>query len=256
MKRLLLETAVFCILLVVTACTNENLEPIYKSQVAGKIVIRGYNAATDSVHISINGEFLEINDRDAFTGQISNDFEFVFYDEEPKYIAIINKTTKDTLQSYTFLPNTPIDTLSFYSKPDFYLDEVLSFKPGELSASGQTGYRFIFPTLNLYSGSGYDGPLDGILRKVNGQQLGVVENISKTAFSSFAEFAFSSPPIIKMELVKHGTTESYIPGQQVFVTMVMASNKSRLVVLEETVNDTANFLGVNGTIDLVEYFDF
>lgn len=255
MKKLLLETAVFCILLILTACVNEDLTPIYGPQEPGKIVLRGYNAAADSIHISINGEFLELNDKDAFVNEISKDHGFVFYDNEAKNIAIISQATGDTLQSYTFTTQQPIDTLSFYIKPDFYIDGVLSFTPGVLSATGQTGYRFIFPTQGLYSNGDYDGPLDGIIRKTNGQQLGVVENITKTSFSTFSEFPFSAPPILKMELVKHGTTESYINGQQVFVTMVMASNKSRLVILEEVAAEGA-FSGVNGTIDLVDFFDF
>jgi hypothetical protein len=59
-----------------------------------------------------------------------------------------------------------------------------------------------------------------------------------------------------MRLVKHGTTESYISGQTIEVQMVMQNNKSCLIVLEETADSNGNFSGVNGTIDLTNYFDY
>lgn len=238
-----------------TDCANEDMELQYRDGYRGRIVLIGYNAMADSLEITANGEKLEIDDYNAFVSDIMLDHWFAFYDGEAENIAVINKATGDTLHKYSSTFENPVDTISFYSKPNFYIDDVLSFAPGQLNATGQTGYRFIFPTQGFYS-NGYDGPLDGIIRKTNGQILGIVENITKTDFSSFAEFAFGPPPIIKMELVKHGTTESYIEGQQVFVTMVMANNKSRLVVLEEVTGDDGSFSEVNGTIDLVDFFEY
>lgn len=239
-----------------TGCANEDMTPIYGEQVAGKVVIRGYNALQDSIQVVANGEPLLIDEHDAFIGEITKDYEFVYYDNQSENIDIINKATGETLQSYSFTADTAIDTLSFYHKDGIWLDDVLSFEPGVLSGTGQTGYKFIFPTMNRYSNSGYDGAIDAIIRKTNGQELGVAENITKDSFSTFVEFAFSSPPILNVELVKHGTTESYISGQQVIVQMVMQNNKSRLIVLDEKIDESGVFSGVNGTINLVDYFDF
>lgn len=257
MKNTLKKILIFSITAALfTACANEELTPYYSEQEAGKIAIRGYNGSQDSLQINASGKLLEIDKNSAFIKKIVKDYDFVYYDKATKNIKIINKVTGEILHTYDFSVQSPVDTLSFYYKSGFWIDNVLSFKPGILSQSGRVGYKFIFPTLNHYSNTGYNGLLDGIIRKANGQQLGIVENISKTEFSTFLEFPFSAPPILKMELVKHGTTESYIPGQQVFVTMVMASNKSRLVVLEEKADATEKFSGVDGTIDLVDYFDF
>lgn len=239
-----------------SSCTNDELTPIYGEQQAGKIVIRAYNAVQDSIQISANGKSLKIGENDAFVKKIVKDYDFVYYNDEVKNIDIIDKVTGETLHSYSFTKSASVDTLSFYNNDGYWIDDVLSSKPGKLSSNSNSGYRFIFPTLNRYSKSGYNGPLDGIIKKINGQLVGVAENITKDGFSPFIEFPFGSPPILKMELVKHGTTESYIPGQQVFVQMVMQNNKSKLIVLEEKATENGTFSGVEGTINLTDYFDF
>ena len=239
-----------------TGCANEDLTPLYGEQVAGKVVIRGYNALADSIQVLANGEPLKIGTATTFTGRISTDYEFVYYDNATENIDIVNKTTGAIIHSYSFTAATPIDTLSFYQKESIWIDDVLSFEPGVLSGMGRTGYRFIFPTINRFSNSGYNGPVDAIIRKTNGQVLGTAENITKDSFSNYVEFAYAPPPIINVELVKHGTTESYIPGQQVIVQLVMQNNKSRLIVLDEKANESGSFSGVEGTINLVDFFDF
>lgn len=240
-----------------TGCSHEELIPIYGEQQAGKIVLRGYNALQDSLQVFANGKLLEIGNHDSFVGEITKDYEFVYYANQTENIDIVNKATGGVLHSYGFTAATAVDTISFYHKDGIWLDNVLTFEPGILSSStGFTGYRFIFPTLNRYSHSGYEGPIDAIIKKVNGQVLGVAQNITNDSFSDFVEFAFGAPPILNVELVKHGTTESYVAGQQVIVQMVMQNNKSRLVVLDEKADANGVFTGVNGTIDLVDYFDF
>lgn len=246
----------FLLVLLFAACASENMTPLYGEEMAGKVVIRSYNALEDSLQIVVEGKIQEIGARDAFTGKIVTDYEFVFYDNKTEHIDIVNKTTGEMLKSYSFRPDTPIDTLSFYSMDGIWIENVLANKPGVLSATGSVGYRFIFPAMNRYSKSGYDGPVDAIIRKVNGQLMGVVENIGKDNFSDFIEFAYAPPPILNIELVKHGTTESYVTGQQVIVQMVMQNNKSRLIVLEEKADESGTFTGVNGTLNLVDYFDF
>lgn len=238
------------------SCANEDMTPLYGEETAGKVVIRSYNALEDSLQVLVEGKILKIGTRNTFTGKIVADYEFVFYDNKTEHIDIVNKTTGGTLKSYSFTPDTPIDTLSFYTMEGIWIDNVLANKPGELSTTGRVGYRFIFPTMNRYSNSGYDGPVDAIIKKINGQVLGVVENISKDRFSNFIEFAYAPPPILNVELVKHGTTESYVMGQQVIVQMVMQNNKSRLIILDEKADESGVFTGVNGTINLVDYFDF
>ncbi|TRW27237.1 hypothetical protein FMM05_00955 [Flavobacterium zepuense] len=251
-------TLVLLVLLssLVTGCGNDDLTPLYEEQSPGKIVIRGYSALQDSIQVFANGELLEIGEQNAFKGDIITDYEFVFYNKKTEALEIVNKVSGSVLHSYSFPATTPIDTLSFYVKEGIWIDNVLAFQPGTLTATGRTGYRFIFPTLNRYSNSGYDGPIDAIIKKTNGQVLGISQNITKEGFSTFAEFAFAPPPVINVELVKHGTTESYITGQQVIVQMVMQNNKSRLIVLDEKANESGAFSGVEGTINLVDYFDF
>lgn len=237
-------------------CANEDLTPFYGQQVAGKVIIRGYNATQDSLKVVANGEPLEISGNNAFIGEIIKDYEFVYYNNAAENIDIINKATGQTLHSYSFTALNTTDTLSFYHNDGIWLDNVFSSKPGILSGTGRTGYRFIFPTINRYSDSGYDGTIDAIIRKANGQVMGIAENITKDSFSNFVEFAYAPPPILNVELVKHGTSESYINGHQVIVQLVMQNNKSRLIVLDEKADESGAFSGVEGTINLVDYFDF
>lgn len=257
MKNIFKKTLLFSSLAALfSSCTNEDMTPLYGEQKAGKVVIRSYNALQDSLQIKVNGTPLEIGEQNAFVGEIVKDYEFVFYDNEAKNIEISNKATGAILYSYNFTAGVPVDTLSFYHNDGIWIDNILSNRPGTLSGTGRTGYRFIFPTINRYSNSGYNGAIDAIIRKTNGQVLGVAENITKDGFSNFTEFAFAPPPIINVELVKHGTTESYVTGQQVIVQMVMQNNRSRLIVLNEKVNESDTFTGVEGVINLVDYFDF
>ena len=247
---------VFAFTTLFTGCANEDLTPLYGEQVAGKVVIRGYSALRDSIQIVANGEPLKIGTTTTFTDRITKDYEFVFYDNAIENIDVVNKTTGAVIHSYSFTAATPIDTISFYQKESIRIEDVLFFEPGTLSGTGRTGYRFIFPTMNLYSNSGYNGPVDAIIRKTSGQVLATAENITKESFSNFVEFAYAPPPIINVELVKHGTTESYVPGRQVIVQLVMQNNKSRLIVLDEKSSESGAFTGVEGTINLVDYFDF
>lgn len=257
MKKITAGIFLFSLLtMLFSACNGDDLTPQVGRQIAGKVVIQAYSALADSLQLRANGTLLTTNDDDTFMGMIVNDYEFVFYDNEVENIEIINKVTGEVLKSYSFTNETPVDTLSFYTKEGIWIDNVLSFEPGILSGTGRTGYKFIFPTMNRYSNSGYEGPIDAIIRKTNGQVLGVAENITKETFSNFVEFAYAPPPILNVELVKHGTTESYIPGQQVIVQMVMQNNRSRLIVLDEKANEGGSFTGVEGTINLVDYFEF
>lgn len=239
-----------------TGCSNEDLKPFYENQKAGKIVIRGYSALKDSLQVMIGGKPLEIDSEDTFTGKITNDYQFVYYDTTTKKIDVVNKQTGKIIRSYEFTGAKATDTLSFYVNEDLYLDKVLTFKPGVLSTTGNTGYKFIFPTQNRYSGSGYNGPIDAIIRKANGEVLGVAENITATGFSDFVEFPYSAPPILQVELVKHGTTDSYISGQKVTMQLAMQSDKSGMIVLEEKADENGAFTGVKGVINLVDFFNY
>jgi len=238
------------------ACTNDNMQLQFPEGVAGKIVIRGYSVSADSLQVRANGKLLNINNNNTFKGAITTDYDFVFYNHEHENIDVINKATGEVVKSYSFSDEIPVDTLSFYAKDVIWIDNVLSFKPGTLSGTGRTGYRFIFPTINRYSNSGYDGPVDAIIKKTNGQVLGIAENITKDSFSNFVEFAYAPPPVLTIELVKHGTTESYINGQQVIVQIVMQNNRSKLIVLDEKTNESGTFTGVDGTITLTDFFYF
>lgn len=239
-----------------SSCTNDHLTPLNQEQKAGKVVIKGYNAMPDSIQVSLDGKLLIIDKHDAFLKKIEKTYEFVFYDNSTKTIEIINKKTKQVLHSYNFTTAKPVDTLSFYAKENIWIENVLSQKPGTLSTTKNTGYRFIFPNINLYAKTNYTGTLDAIITKANGQEIGVIQNITKNSFSAFLEFPFGSPPILNIELVKHGTTESYVPGKKVTFQTIMQTNKSKLIVLEEKADANGVFSGVDGTINLTDYFSF
>ncbi|PXY41224.1 hypothetical protein DMB65_07405 [Flavobacterium cheongpyeongense] len=257
MKKIIKGILVFLIpALFFTACMNEDLIPVLQEQKAGKILIRGYNALQDSIQISIDGKLLVIDKNTAFVNKITKDHAFVFYNNAPKRIEVINKVSKEVLRSYNFTVAKPVDTLSFYTGKNIYISKVLSYKPVVLTVAGHVGFRFIFPTLNRYSNSGYKGSVDAILKKTNGQMIGIAENINQDGFNSFLEFAYVAPPVINVELVKHGTTESYVPGMQVKLQMIIQNNKSKLIVLDEKANEAGVFTGVDGNINLVDYFTF
>ncbi|MGQ3087460.1 hypothetical protein, partial [Flavobacterium sp.] len=57
--------------MVCTGCEDQ-LTPLYRPQVAGKIVIKGYNAMADSVQVVANGQPIKIGDLTAFKGRIEN----------------------------------------------------------------------------------------------------------------------------------------------------------------------------------------
>lgn len=261
MKNLLPRLFVFSILItLVISCTADEMVPFYSNETnqPGRVTITGYSALSDSLQISVNDKIIEINKdkKTAFVKKIEKEYDFVYYGSQEKTISIINKTTKEVLHTYQFNAQKVKDTISFFAKENLWINNVSRIKPGVLSKTANSGYKFIFPNQSLYSKSGYTGNLDGIIRKINGQVLGTVENINKEKFSPFIEFPFSSPPTILMELVKHGTTESYIPGQKITVIMTMSVNKSKLIVLEEKRDANGNFSGVDGTLNLTDYFVF
>lgn len=239
------------------ACTNENLTPLYGEQQPGKVVIKSYNAMEkDSVQLVANGVLKKIGKNDSFIKKIVDNYEFVFYENKIENIEVVNKTTGKILKNYSFKTDKPVDTLSFYYNDGIWLDNVVSNRPGKLSTANHTGYRFIFPTMNRYSNSGYDGPIDAIIRSYGGQILGVAENITKDRFSNFTEFLYSTPSVLNIELVKHGTTESYIAGRKVVIQIGMQKNKSKIIVLDEKKDLNGVFSGVEGVINLVDYYTY
>lgn len=243
--------------IIFTACTNENLTPLYGEQKQGKVVIKSYNAMEkDSVQLFVNGVLRKITKKDAFVKKIVDNYEFVFYEKEMKQVEVINKTTGKILNTYSFKADKPVDTLSFYYNDGIWLDNVVSNKPGKLSNTNNTGYRFIFPTINRYSNSGYNGPIDAIIRSYSGNVVVVAKNITKDSFSDFVEFPYSSPTILNVELVKHGTNESYIPGRQIIIQIGMQRNKSKLIVLDEKPDSSGVFNKVEAGINLADHFDF
>jgi hypothetical protein len=250
------------VLAVFGACSSDSLTPLNDQRVQepGTVVIQGYNDLNDSIQIAVNGKFVEIGkgkNNIAFVKKIEKNYEFVFYENEVKTFVITNKRTNKILGTYQFTTEAPSSSLYFYAKEDLWIDNPSYLKPSTLSQTGRTGFTFIFPSINKYSASGYTGLLDGIItRSNNGQVLGIVENINKKTPSTFVEFPYSTPAAVKMELVKHGTTESYVAGQKVIVSMSMANNKSKLIILEEKQDVNGTFSGVEGVINLADYFSF
>jgi hypothetical protein len=261
MKNILTRVVIFSIIIAFfTSCANDELTPLYGNETGqpGKVVITGYSALNDSIQINVNGKLvaLGINKKTAFTKKIETEYQFVYFGDQGRTFEIINQATKQVLHTNNFTVERPIDTLSFFAKENIWIENISAIKPGVLTKSGNTGYKFIFPTQNVYSKSGYEGNLDGILRKLNGQTIGTIENINKDVFSAFIEFPYSSPPTILMELVKHGTTQSYIPGQKVIVILTMSINKSKLIVLDEKQDANGAFAGIDANLNLVDYFVF
>lgn len=239
------------------ACTNENLTPLYGEQQPGKVVIKSYDAMEkDSVQFIINGVIKKTGKKDAFIKKIVDNYEFVFYDNKTENIEVVNKASGKILKTYSYTVDKPIDTLSFYYNEGIWLDNVVKNKPGKLSNTNNTGYRFVFPTMNRYSNSGYDGPIDVIIRNYGGQVVGLAENITKDRFSNYVEFAYSTPSVLNIELVKHGTNESYIAGKKIIIQIGMQKNKSKIIVLDEKADTSGAFNKVEGTINLVDLFDF
>jgi hypothetical protein len=254
-KSILVKTVFFVMaVLCFTACEKDTLLPYYPTQEKGKMVIMSY--AADSINIVANAQLLSFDDKDIFIKDINEIYEFVSFDNQDEVLGIKDYHTGETVHTYRYANAAPLDTISFFYKKDYFIDDVLSFRKGTLSQAGYVGFKFIFPNMGQYSGSSYEGTLDAIIRNLNGQVLAIAENINKNKFSTFAEYPFKSPPVIKVELVKHGTNESYIEGKQIIIEMVMQNNKSKMIVLEETKNESNAFSGVRGSIDLTQYFDF
>ena len=254
-KNILVRAVFFTMtVLFFSSCEDHELLPYYPTQEIGEITIIGY--AADSININANGEPLLFEEKDVFIKDITEFYDFISYDNEDEVLDIKDYQAGEIVHTYRYTNAAPIDTISFFYKKDYFIDKVLSYKKGTLSQTGRTGYKFIFPNMGQYSGSIYEGTLDGIIRSINGQILGVVQNIKKDDFSLFVEFPFGPPPVVRMELVKHGTNAPYIEGQQILVEMVMQNNKSKMIVLEETLDESNTFKGVTGSIDLTQYFDF
>jgi hypothetical protein len=261
MKNILTRVVIFSIIIAFfESCANDELTPLYGNEIGqpGKVVITGYSALSDSIQINVNGKLVALgkDKKTAFTKKIEKEYQFIYFGDQGRTFEVTNKETKQVLHTNNFTVERPIDTLSFFAKENIWIENISAIKLGVLSKTGNTGYKFIFPTQNLYSKSGYEGNLDGILRKINGQSIGKVENINKDQFSSFIEFSYSSPPTILMELVKHGTTESYVPGKKVIVVLTMSVNKSKLIVLDEKQDANGAFATVDGNLNLVDYFVF
>lgn len=258
MENTIKKIVLFAVLTILfIACTNENLAPLYGEQQPGKVVIKSYNAMEkDSVQLVANGVVKKIGKKDTFIKKIVDNYEFVFYENKVENIEVVSKASGKILKTYSYTVNKPVDTLSFYYNDGIWLDNVVSNKPGKLSSTNNTGYRFIFPTMNRYSNSGYNGSIDAIIRNYSGQVVGLVENITKDRFSNFVEFIYSTPSVLNIELVKHGTKESYINGKPIIIQIGMQRNKSKLMVLDEKADANGVFSKVEATINLVDYFDF
>lgn len=258
MENTVKKNTLFTILTILfVACTNENLTPLYGEQEPGKVVVKSYNAMEkDSVQLVANGAVKKIGKKDAFVKKIVDNYEFVFYENKVENIEIVTKATGKILRTYSYTVNKTIDTLSFYYNDGIWIDNVVRNNPGKLSTTNNTGYRFIFPTMNRYSNSGYNGAIDVIIRNYGGQVVGVAENITKERFSNFVEFVYSTPSVLNIELVKHGTKESYITGKPVIIQIGMQRNKSKLIVLDEKADVNGVFNKVEATINLADHFDF
>jgi hypothetical protein len=258
MENIVKKMILFAVLTILfIACTNENLTPLYGEQHPGKVVIKSYGAIEkDSLQFVVNGAVKKIGKKDTFIKKIVENYEFVFYDNQIENIEVVSKASGKTLKTYSYTEDKPVDTLSFYYNDGIWLDNVVSNKPGKLTTTNHTGYRFVFPTMNRYSNSGYNGAIDAIIRNYGGQVVGVAENITKDRYSNFVEFLYSTPSVLNVELVKHGTKESYITGKPIIIQIGMQRNKSKIIVLDEKADANGVFSKVEGTINLVDHFDF
>lgn len=235
----------------------------------GEISIQGYVLSNnaDSVRIKINNKILEINEDSVFTKSIQNEYEFVnYYDKViPRNIQVISHLSEEVLEEKEFIYNNAavseiLDTVSFFYKaPSIFISDVYKDRPGKLTANNYMGYRFRFPNMNYYSKSGYDGTLDAVITTFLGVPLATAENINPETFSAYVEFdtSLAIPPLLNLEIVKHGTAESYLSdGSPIKIVLPVESGKSKLVLLEETVDASGNFTGVSASTDLRNYFNY
>ncbi|MGA9650485.1 hypothetical protein [Pedobacter sp.] len=230
----------------------------------GKMSIQGYVLSdTDSVRVSANDKDIEVNKKTIFTKKLETSYQFVSYFNNPtqKSFKVINNRTQEVMITEDLDFSDPTaqlqDTISFfYKSPSILIKDVYKDKPGKLTSNNHTGFRFMFPNMNYYSKSDYTGTVDAILTKFpSGELIARVENIGKERFSEYIEFLYYSPPIMRLQLVKHGTTESYLnSGVAVTVDISLQTGKSKLIIIEEKTDANGIFNGINASLDLRTYF--
>lgn len=259
-----------CIGLNFIACSNTDLEE-QTLPLLGKVTVEGF-ALDISVQVKEDGTLLQeagSSENTEFTEDVILNFEFT-HTNQPKIIELLSyQDDKQTsLKNYSIDPPeeaqtelgenafSTFDKITFFLTPDMLLDDVFQHSPGVLTNPDNVGYKFMFPTINRISKSGYEGTLDAIITSFRGQELGVVENINTETFSNFIELPYGAPPFIYIELVKHGTTESYISGETIKIRKIIKKNTSGLIVLNEVANDDGSFKEVSTSIDLTTYFNY
>lgn len=252
---------VFCLYL--TSCNNDSLIPQDELQSPGEVAIRGYTQ-TDTLYI-VGGmtDTLEVNSNKKFIGDIETSYQFVYYNRASENVSIVSQTG-EVLKSYNFGSEQETGAFSFFYKPGIWIDNVLNVEPGTLSEENHAGLKLLFPNINIYSDSGYTGTVDAILSRFpSGEHIATIEDVGSENFSSFIEFPISTYPgapvipVITLELVKHGTTESYLPGNESLTTLVsIEPGDSQLLIIEEGVDQTGQFDGIHAFVDLTRIFDY
>ncbi len=262
-----------CMVLSIISCENDDLkEENYLSSRPGKLFIEGY-AKNDTIQVTVDDVLItDINGdkiNTEFTKKVSIETSFI-YQNTSKTVKFFSYFGKKRTELKSFRLNPPEDQpqfgdnieneniMTFFAAPGIFIDNVYQYNPGVFSDASidQVGFKFIFPAMNYISKSDYKGKLDAIITSFRGTELGVVENIGADSFSDFIEFPFTAPPFVFIELVKHGTKESYIPGETVKIRKAIKKNTSGLIVLNEEGNEDGSFKEVKATIDLTEYFDY
>lgn len=262
-SKLIGQIGVMTLCFYLTSCEKDLLTPQDELQSPGEVIIKGY-AQTDTLYIVGGGtDTLEVNGNKKLIGGIEANHRFVYFNRTSEHVSIIKKTGEG-LKSYDLGPGQKSEIFSFFHKPGIWLDDVLEAQPGTLSQENHAGLKLIFPNMNTHSNSGYQGGVDAVLSRFpSGEHIATIENVGDKSFSSFVEFAFSidpgSPviPVITLELVKHGTTESYLPGNEPLTTLIsIQPGDSKLVLIEEGVDLTGAFDGIHAFVDLTQLFDY
>ncbi len=266
MKHILSITACILVGLVLfQSCEKDLEENEYNFGFEGTIFFNSYAVKGDTLQVVVNDSVYSTT----FSLLKSFEYGFVKYYgvEKDLKVSIVNQNTLDTVHTYNFSfvddeGQVAIDTTSFYYKSNgTFIDNAMDIEAGTLSdSSNNVGLWFIFPNMNYYSHSSYEGTVDVIIADwLTGEAIDTAENVGADAFGDFVEFSYSSAilaGLVNLQIVKHGTGESYLDdGSDVTIEKWQTIQAtSKLIVLEESADDNGSFEGLEANIDLATVF--
>ncbi len=263
MKQAFIILGAIVVMLIFHSCEDSLTNHVYYFGFIGTITFTTYAAEGDTLQIVYNDSAYA-----TYTMKNSLEYDFIKYYEKESDLDfyIINKSTTDTIHTYSFSfidddDQSADGIVSFYYKSNgIFIDSTSFISAGVLSdTKNDFGVRFMFPNMNYYSNSSYEGTVDVIISdNGTGDEIDTVEDVSTDAFSDFVEFPYSSATsgLVDLQIVKHGTSESYLDdGSDVIIeAWKITQAASKLFLIEETADDNGNFSGVESTLSLTTIF--